>query len=84
MRLARKAFVPAGFLIAAVSCSDAVGFNEQSAEVEFETERTYEFQFFNLKLDMFRAHSSLTVAQRYGWKRGRGREWHAATASLLQ
>ena len=49
--MAWKAFVPAGFLIAAVSCSGAVGFNEQSAEVEFETERTYEFQFFNLNLD---------------------------------
>ena len=72
VRLARKAFVPAGFLIAAVSCSDAVGFNEQSAEVEFETERTYEFQFFNLNLDMFRARSSLTVAQRYGWEEGTG------------
>ena len=49
--MAWKDFVLAGFLIAAVSCSDAVGFSEQSAEVEFEKERTYEFQFFNLNLD---------------------------------
>ena len=56
MMLAWKGFVLAGFLIAAVSCSDAVGFNEQSGEdrvVEFENERTYEFQFFSLGLDYF-------------------------------
>ena len=59
MMLAWKGFVLAGFLIAAVSCSDAVGFREQSAEVESEKERrrrTYVkhcngFQFFNLNLD---------------------------------
>ena len=44
MVLAWKGFVLAGFLIAAVSCSDALGFREQSAEVEFGNERTYEFQ----------------------------------------
>ena len=67
MRLAWTDFVPAGFLIAAVSCGDAVGLREQSAEVDFESERTYEFQLFNLDLDSYvilRAHSSLTVAQR--------------------
>ena len=55
MRLARKDFVLAGFLIAAVSCSDALGFSEQSAEVEFENERspTCEFQLFSLNLDSF-------------------------------
>ena len=55
MRLAWKDFVLAGFLIAAVSCSDALGFSEQSAEVEFENERspTCEFQLFNLNLDSF-------------------------------
>ena len=48
-------FVPAGFLIAAVSCSDALGFSEQSAEVEFENERspTCELQLFSLSLDSF-------------------------------
>ena len=42
-------------MIAAVSCSDALGFSEQSAEVEFENERspTCEFQLFNLNLDSF-------------------------------
>ena len=55
MRLAWKDLVLAGFLIAAVSCSDALGFSEQSAEVEFENERspTCEFQFFNLNFDSF-------------------------------
>ena len=37
-------FVLAGFLIA-VSCSDALGFNEQSAEVGLENERAFESQF---------------------------------------
>ena len=43
MRMAWTGFVRADFLIAAVSCSDARGFSEQSAEVEFplfENERT--------------------------------------------
>ena len=55
MRLAWTDFVLAGFLVAAVSCSDALGFSEQSAEVEFENERspTCEFQSFNLNLDSF-------------------------------
>ena len=44
MRLAWKGFVRAGLLVAAVSCSDALGFGEQSAEVNFENERTCEFQ----------------------------------------
>ena len=47
-------FVLAGFLMA-VSCSDALGFSEQSAEVEFENERspTCEFQLLSLSLDSF-------------------------------
>ena len=55
MMLAWKGFVLAGFLIAAVSCSDALGFGEQSAEVEFESERspTCEFQLLSLSLDSF-------------------------------
>ena len=55
MRLAWKDFVLAGFLVAAVSCIDALGFSEQSAEVEFENERspTCEFQLFSLSLDSF-------------------------------
>ena len=55
MRLAWTDFVLAGFLIAAVSCSDALGFSEQWEEVEFENERspTCEFQLLNLNLDSF-------------------------------
>ena len=53
MMLAWKGFVLAGFLIAAVSCSDAVGFSDQSAEVELEGERTYEFQLFILNLERY-------------------------------
>ena len=57
----------------------------QSAEVEFEKERSpaYEFQLLSLSLDSFHARRHLTVAPRYGWKRGRGLEWYAATAALL-
>ena len=51
MRLAWKDFVLAGFLVGAVSCSDAFGFSEQSAEVEIEHERTCEFQLSILSLD---------------------------------
>ena len=79
-----KYSVLAGFLIASESCSDAVGFNEHSAEVEFENERTHEFQFFNLNLNIGRARNRFTVAQRYWRKRGWEREWYAATAALLQ
>ena len=50
MMLAWKGFVLAGFLIAAVSCSDALGFGEQSAEVEFGNGRTCEFQLSSLTL----------------------------------
>ena len=59
MMLAWKGFVLAGFLIAAVSCSDALGFSEQSAEVEFANERspTCEFHLLNLDLDSL-AHIS--------------------------
>ena len=41
--------------MAAVSCSDALGFSEQSAEVEFENERreTCELQLFDLHLEYF-------------------------------
>ena len=53
MRLAWTGFVRAGFLIAAVSCSDARGFSEQSAEVEIENERTCEFELSSLGLDSF-------------------------------
>ena len=55
MMLAWKGFVLAGFLIAAVSCSDALGFSEQSAEVEIENERspTCELQLFSLRLYSF-------------------------------
>ena len=57
MRLAWKDFVLAGFLIAAVSCSDALGFSEQSAAVEFEKERTCEIiteiQLSSLSFDSF-------------------------------
>ena len=55
MMLAWKGFVLAGFLIAAASCSDALGFGEQSAEVEFENEQspTCEFHWFNYNLDSF-------------------------------
>ena len=53
MMLAWKGFVLAGFLIAAASCSDALGFGEQSAEVEFENDRgpTCDFQLFCMSLD---------------------------------
>ena len=40
MMLAWKGFVLAGFLIAAVSCSDAFGFSGQSAEADIENEQT--------------------------------------------
>ena len=53
MRFALADFVLAGFLTAAVSCSDALGFSEQSAEVEFENERTCEFELSSLGLDSF-------------------------------
>ena len=53
MRLAWKDFVLAGFLVAAVSCSDALGFSEQSAEVEIENERTCEFELSSLSMDSF-------------------------------
>ena len=51
--LAWKDFVLAGFLIAAVSCSDAVRFSEQPAELEFCDERTCEFQLLNAALESF-------------------------------
>ena len=53
MRLAWKDFVLAGFLVAAVSCIDALEFSEQSAEVEIESERTCAFQLSSLSLDSF-------------------------------
>ena len=46
------AFVLAGFMIAG-SCSDALGFNEQSAEVDFENERTCESQVSSVDSDSF-------------------------------
>ena len=59
MSLAWTDFVLAGFLIAAVSCGDALGFSEQSAEVEIENEQSPTCEFFvfsylfNLNLDSF-------------------------------
>ena len=52
MMLAWKGFVLAGFLIAAASCSDALGFGEQSAEVDFGTGRKCEFQLSSLSVEV--------------------------------